>query len=142
MRRHPTKSDTEEPRELSAQQEVVIDLLAVGKTLTDAAAAVEVSRQTVSGWLNHDCAFQANLHARRQELWAHMVDKLRALVPRALEVVEKALDGENPLPAAIHVIRAAGLYGVPPPSGSVEAEDLDIARRKKERHRLLSSLGM
>jgi len=44
-----------------------------------------------------------------------MTDALRGLLPKALEVIERELDGEAPLPAAVHVLKACGLYGMLPP---------------------------
>ncbi len=53
-----------------------VDLLASGKTVTDTATAVEVTRQTVSEWLNHHPGFQAALHSRRQGLFAQPPKKV------------------------------------------------------------------
>jgi hypothetical protein len=69
MARHkPTNPDTPDWT-LTPQQAMAVDLLASGKTITDTAQAIEVSRQTVSEWLNHHPGFQAALNSRRQELW-------------------------------------------------------------------------
>jgi len=113
-RQKPTNPDTPD-WSLTPQQETAVDLLASGKTVTDTATAIEVTRQTVSEWLNHHPGFEAALHSRRQELWAGMTDALRGLLPKALEVIERELDGEAPLPAAVHVLKACGLYGILPP---------------------------
>ena len=75
-RQKPTNPDTPDWT-LTPQQETAVDLLASGKTVTDTATAVEVTRQTVSEWLNHHPGFQAALNSRRQELWAGMTDALR-----------------------------------------------------------------
>jgi len=48
--------------------------------------------QTVSEWRNHHLGFQAALNSRRQELWDGMADTLRGLLPKALEVLERALE--------------------------------------------------
>ena len=60
-----TKND-----KLTPTQSAAIDHLATGSSVTDAAKAANVTRQTVSGWLNHDPTFQAALNSRRTELWA------------------------------------------------------------------------
>ena len=88
---------------LTPQQETTLDLLASGKTVTDTAAAIEVTRQTVSEWRHHHPGFQAALNSRRQELWVGMTDTLRGLLPKALDVLKSELDGQTPLPAAVHV---------------------------------------
>jgi hypothetical protein len=158
-RHKPTNPDTPDWT-LTPQQETAVDLLTSGKTVTDTAAAVEVTRQTVSEWLNHHPGFQAALNRRRQELWADMVDGLRALLPRAVEVLKAELEGETPLPAAIHVLKACGLYGTAAaPSGPSEpeeiaarlrlatdtrqhaAEEADIAIKRRSYDRFLSALA-
>jgi hypothetical protein len=122
---------------LTPQQETAVDLLASGKTVTDTAAAVEVTLQTVSEWLNHHPGFQAALNSRRQELWVGMTNRLRGLLPKALEVLKCELEGEHPLPAAVHVLKACGLYGVVSPLGPTEVEDAVLAEqeRRSERRR-------
>jgi hypothetical protein len=84
-RQKPTNPDTPDWT-LTPQQETAVVLLAGGKTVTDTATAIEVTRQTVSEWLNHHPGFQAALNRRRQELWISMTDTLRGLLPKALEV--------------------------------------------------------
>src|SRR5215813_1469140 len=101
-RQKPTHPDTRD-WSLSPQQETAVDLLASGKTVTATAEALEVTRQTVSEWLQHHPGFQAALNRRKQELWTGMTDTLRGLLPKAIEVLKNELEGETPLPAAIHV---------------------------------------
>jgi hypothetical protein len=139
-RQKPTNPDTPDWT-LTPQQETAVDLLASGKTVTDTAATVEVTRQTVSEWLNHHPGFQAALNSRRQELWVGMTDALRGLLPKALEVLQSELEGETPLPAAVHVLKACGLYGgVPVPQGPTEIEDAVIAEKARQRHRMYAAL--
>lgn len=57
-RQETTKADTTEQWALTPQQEMAVDLLATGKTVTDTAAALSVSRQTVSEWLNRHPGFK------------------------------------------------------------------------------------
>ena len=135
-RRIPTNPDTPDWT-LTPQQETAVDLLASGKTVTDTAAAVEVTRQTVSEWRNQHPGFQAALNRRRQELWIGMTDTLRGLLPKALEVLKSELESETPLPAAVHVLKACGLYGMLPPRGPTEVEDAVLAEeeRRSERRR-------
>ena len=140
-RRNPTKPDTPDWT-LTPQQETAVDLLASGKTVTDTAAAVEVTRQTVSEWLNHHAGFQAALNRRRQELWAGMTDALRNLLPQAVEVLKHELEGEARLQAAVHIFRCCGLYnGIPAPQGPTEPEDADIAMRRRNYDRMLAALA-
>jgi hypothetical protein len=135
MARHkPTHPDTVDWT-LSPQQETAVDLLASGKTVTDTAAAIEVTRQTVSEWLNHHPGFQAALNSRRQELWEGMTDTLRGLLPKALDVLKRELEGESSLPAAVHVLKACGLYGMLPPRGPTGVEDAVLAEQQRQGER-------
>ena len=140
MARHkPTHPDAPDWT-LTPQQETAVDLLASGKTVTDTAKAVEVTRQTVSEWLNHHPGFQAVLNSRRQELWIGMTHTLRGLLPKALEVLKDALEGEHPLPAAVHVLKACGLYGNVSPLGPTEVEDAVLAEQQRQGERRRTAL--
>ena len=150
-RQKPANPDTPDWT-LTPQQETAVDLLVSGKTITDTATAVEVTRQTVSEWLHHHPGFQAALHSRRQELWAGMTDTLRGLLPKALEVLKSELEGETPLPAAVHVLKACGLYGLVSPTGATDpqkialeqqrrAEDEEIAQQCRDRDLTLTRLA-
>ena len=135
-RRIATNGDTPD-YSLTPQQEASVDLLATGTTITDAAAAVSVSRQTVSEWVNHHAGVQAALNARRQELWTERADALRSLVPKALEILQRELTGKDALAAAVHVLKAAGLYGTAPPVGPTEPEEIAHERKRKASNRAL-----
>jgi hypothetical protein len=140
-RRNPTNPDTPDWT-LTPQQETAVDLLASGKTVTDTAKAIEVTRQTVSEWLNHHPGFEAALNRRRQELWNGMADTLRGLLPKAMDVLQHELEGATPLPAAIHVLKACGFYGgVLVPQGPTEVEDAAIAQRQRAAHQMLARLA-
>jgi len=146
MTRHkPTNPDTPDcPPDwtLSPQQETAADLLASGKTVTDTAQAIDVTRQTVSEWLNHHPGFEAALNRRRQELWGGMTDTLRGLLPKALEVLKGELEGEQPLPAAVHVLKACGLYGLPIPTGATDPQTIALEQQRKTLDQCLTSLAL
>jgi hypothetical protein len=123
-----TKTDT-----LTPQQAAAADLLAFGATVTDAAETVKVSRQTVSEWLHHNAAFQAALHTRQRELWQGNAERLRSLVPKALETLEAAVsDEKQSMAAAVHILKAAGLYGLSEPSGSIHVDAIESAERSRQ----------
>lgn len=133
MSRHKaTNPDTEDDATaLSPKQALAVDLLATGTTVTQAAEASGVTRQTVSEWLHGHSAFRAALNCRRQELWAESADRIRALLPKALDVLGDELEGDKRLAAAVHIMRMAGLYGLPAPSGSTDPEELEADRKDK-----------
>jgi hypothetical protein len=138
-RQKPTIPDTPDWT-LSPQQETAVALLASGKTITDAALAIDVTRQTVSEWLNHHPGFQAALNSRRQELWHGMTDTLRGLLPKALDVLARELEGETPLSAAVHVLKACGMYGMVPPQGPAEVQDALLAEQERQGQRRRTAL--
>jgi hypothetical protein len=99
---------------LNVEQESAIDALLTGASDREAAEAVGVTRQTVTEWRNHHPAFTEELYARRQRIWAHSLDKLRGMIPLALNILSEDLKSENAevkRQAAIHVLKAVGIYG-------------------------------
>lgn len=89
-----------------------------------------MARQTVSGWLHNDRVFQAALNRRREELWSRVTDRLRALLPKAIAVLEREMEhGTASVSAALHVISACALYAKVQPIGSSDPEELDLAVR-------------
>jgi hypothetical protein len=80
-----------EPGALSPAQHVALGALMTGQTITDAAQAAGVNRETVSRWLNHDAAFQAELGRQRAALHAAVDDRLRNLTSQALDTLENLL---------------------------------------------------
>jgi hypothetical protein len=129
-----TKTDASKKWVLSPQQETALDLLATGQSITATAEAIDVARQTVSEWLNHHCGFQAALNQRRQDVWRDCADKLRALLPKALDALEAELDGERRLKAAEAIVKMAGLIGQQP-QGPTTAEDMEKEREVEESER-------
>jgi hypothetical protein len=128
--------------ELTPQQLLGVDLLCSGRTITDTAAELDLRRKTVSDWLHHNPAFQAALNARRQDIWQSTADRLRGLLPRALDTLEAALDGDQSLVAAVHILKASGVYkGLQPPQGPTEPEDAEIDERRRQFDRTLRDLA-
>lgn len=118
-------------KKLTPAQAAAVDHLAAGSSVTDAAAAINVSRQTVSGWLNDHAAFKAELNRRRAELWGAAADRLRALLPKALDRIGAAIDSEGPegLTAAIALIRLARIE--PLPAGPVDPDEVEVEAIEK-----------
>src|ERR1700687_4316287 len=96
-------------RELTPQQEAAVDLLALGRSISDVAKEVGVARHTLSLWRNKQPSFQATFTLRRRELWDAASERLRTLVPGALDVLESAV-ANGDLRAALGVLKAAGLH--------------------------------
>ncbi len=87
-----TKSHTKLPRTaLTVSQENAIDALVIGKTDAETAALVGVNRVTVTRWRLYSPTFIAALNLRRAELWSIGAERLRALIPKALDALEAEL---------------------------------------------------
>ena len=112
-----TKCDTTLQRAtLSVAQENAIDALASGKKDAEAAALVGVNRVTVTRWRLYSPHFQAALNERRRAIWAAGLDRLRSLVPLALDAVADELakpDGPNRLQAAFGLLKLVPMNAVP-----------------------------
>ena len=81
--------------ELEADQAAALDLLLAGQTVTAAAAAVGVARETVSRWRNNDPAFQAAYNAALQSAHDAMSKKLIDARARAIDTLAGLLDSDD-----------------------------------------------
>lgn len=81
------------PGEISAPQSMAIDALLAGSTFIEAAKRAGVTRSALEGWRTKP-EFVAELERRRAIVAEETVDRLRALVPKAITLWEKALDAE------------------------------------------------
>ena len=98
--------------ELSGEQLAAIDLLVTGQTDQETADAVGVHRVTVTKWRNYDAHFQAALNQRRRDVFSVNADRLRALVPVAVGVLEAELNNpENGSRGqlALNILKAIGM---------------------------------
>lgn len=92
------RKEPEAEQALTPAQEQAILLLAAGKTVTATAEALGVTRQTVSVWANQDPVFMAAVNMARAEALAAGADRVRGLVGKALDAVEKAFEAEELTP--------------------------------------------
>ncbi len=124
---------TDKPRQLTVQQQNAIDMLILGKSDREAAEAVGVSRQTVCTWRHEHAGFIAELNRRRGEVWSAHTDRLRQLVSAAVDVLEANLGSDDARlrqEAAVHVLKATGLYGANlAPSGPTDSEGVELERQ-------------
>ncbi|NPV81467.1 MAG: helix-turn-helix domain-containing protein [Firmicutes bacterium] len=132
-------------RQLTIEQENAIDLLLQGKSDREVAEAVGVSRQTVTEWRNRNALFVAELNRRRQEVWGGQTERLRQLVAQAVSVLEEDLQQKQDLrlrqAAAVHILRAVGLYGVNmAPKGATDPEDVEANWQNDEALKRLTRL--
>ena len=80
---------------LEADQAAALDLLLSGQTVTAAAAAVGVARETVSRWRNNDPAFQAAYNAALQSAHDAMSKKLLDARARAIDTLADLLEADD-----------------------------------------------
>jgi len=109
---------------LSVQQQNAIDLLASGAGVVKVAEALSINRHTITRWKMKNPIFIAALNSKRKELWSEAHERLRAMVSKAMDVMEQALeDGDGKV--AVEVIKAVGIYGsVGAPKGSTSTDEV------------------
>lgn len=129
-----TKHDETQRRSISDRQSRAIDLLLTGESLTGVASSLGISRQCVSGWLNHHAPFIAELNHRRHQHHLAVRSRYERAVGLALDVVIDALEGGNER-LAVTVLKTAGRHlmesGTAPEPQSVSGVVLSLARQKE-----------
>ena len=133
---------------LPPEQLAALECLGRGDTVTSAAAAAGVSRETVHRWLRENWAFQAALNAVRAEMRDATEQRLLAVAKDAADNLLTAVQSGS-LTASLAVLRGTGfLSGKPalvgPQDPAVVAEDAEMAeaqrRRAQELQRLMSAV--
>jgi len=122
-------------RELDEQQRAAIELLAVGKTDREAARALNLPRDAVAKRQMHDPVFQAALNSCRAEARRAGIDRLRSMVPQALDALANELarpDNPEHCKIALDILRLAKLPDIPP-QGPEEPETIVRLAVNRER---------
>jgi hypothetical protein len=143
-------------RGLTVAQLNAVDLLASGRNDREVAELLGLARPTVCKWRLYHPEFIAALNQRRAEVWCSGIDRLRSLIPQALDVLAKFLEvGAPPVRVrAAAVILALAKLPPPAPAGPttpedivaglvdarVEAKQAQRLRRLSDTDRLLASL--
>jgi len=97
-------------RGITVEQQSAVELVVTGATDREVAEAVGVHRVTVTRWRNYDPHFQASLNSLRREIWSSSTNRLRALLPRALDRLERELEeGTGGWKVALSVLEISGL---------------------------------
>ncbi len=112
---------------LTPRQETAVELLLAGKSDAATAESLGIHRTTIARWRAAHPAFQAELARRRAELYGAAAERLRALVPKALDVLEAGLNGDDRLPTAHAILKMTGLDKLAaPPSEPDDAEAIVV----------------
>lgn len=126
---------------LTADQDKAISLLIEGKTPAEVAKAAGITTRILRDWQDNEPAFIAELNHRRSALWESHRDSLRAVLGKAVQVLCEDLeseDGRLRQAAAIHILRAAGMYGGDlTPTGHTTPEAVE---KQKNQDRILQDL--
>ncbi len=77
---------------LPTDQQVALEAMLVGKSITETARAAGVSRTTIYFWLNHDPAFRASFNLWHDQLQQSCHSRLLTMTDKAVDAVEKALE--------------------------------------------------
>ena len=92
----------DESRRLSPQQQTALKQLLMGASITEAAQATGVSRQTVSEWCNHHDDFQAELAVRRSSALRDAQQQIEDAALMAVEVLSE-IARDPAVPASVRV---------------------------------------
>jgi aminopeptidase N len=107
---------------LTLPQTLALEALLSGKSMTAAAAAAGVDRTTLWRWGRESFEFQARLNQGRAALQQSYQLRLEALVEKALQTVEAAVERGN-MKAALEVLKGSGLLaGAPLPVGCLTVQ--------------------
>ena len=123
-----------------------IDLLVSGKNDKETAELLGLSRTAVTKWRLYDPVFQAALNQRRAEVWGAGIDRLRSLIPKALDALAEEVESkESPsrLKAAVEVLKLAQLSSGATGIGPTDAEEIVhgiVSTRRRRAHGPLDDL--
>jgi hypothetical protein len=134
MKKHAERNG-QPRRELSEQQQAAVELLAAGQTDKDAASTLNLPAASVVKWRMHDPVFQAALNACRADAWRAGIDRLRSMVPKALDALANELNrADNPdrCKIALDILRLAKLADISP-QGPEEPETIVRLAVNRER---------
>jgi hypothetical protein len=117
------------PAALNERQLRAVDLLAAGRPVGEVAAELDVDRTTLWRW-RQEPLFAAALNGRRLEVWQTSNDRLRALLFRAAEVLEQALDAGD-IRVALTLVKLGGASELGR-IGSTDAEEIAGEQRQRQ----------
>ena len=92
----PAAPPQPQPGALDSRQRDAIELILQGRSDRAVAEAVKVHRVTVTKWRLYDPGFQAVLNRRREERWTSAEERVRALLHRAVRVLDRQLRCDDP----------------------------------------------
>lgn len=126
---------------LSPNKIAALEGLLAGGTVTEAAKAAGVARETVHRWKRQDWPFRATLNRGRRELYEAVQSRLLASATTAASNLASAVEEGN-LKASFALLKGLGaLSGCPPAIGSEDLEtlrgDAHVAEQEAQLDRLM-----
>lgn len=115
---------------LPAVQEIALQRLAAGSSISEAAKAARVDRRTVSRWIHSDPQFAAAYNAWHHEMLASGRARLLAMTDLALDTVHSAI-AQGDARIAVQVAKATGVMEIPKP-GLTEPGRLHRRKRLRD----------
>ena len=95
--------------ELTETQREAADMLADGTPEADVADELDVERSRLEAWVDEHPYFEGALNRRREAKQRETADRLRSLLPKALDALEEHLEGGDVSPeAAMKLLEMAG----------------------------------
>ena len=95
--------------ELTETQREAADMLTDGRSEADVADELDVERSRLEAWVDEHPYFEAAQHRRREALQRETADRLRSLLPKALDALEEHLESGDVSPkTAMKLLEMAG----------------------------------
>jgi hypothetical protein len=123
-----------QPDALRPEQRSALTMILAGKSVIQAAEALEISRGTVHRWLRESPAFRAAFNAWQNELEESCRARLLALTDTATSAIQKALEaGDARL--AMKLLQKLGLIKPNPKPRPTDPADIAKHEQAAERKR-------
>jgi transposase-like protein len=122
-------------RELGADQRAALESLLVGKSITETARSVGISRTTLYDWMRSDPTFRAAYNKWHDSLRESCQSRLLNLTDKATDAVEKALEAGDAR-TALQLLKGMGLIGERK-IGPTDAEEIRATMELEQQRRNL-----
>lgn len=114
---------------LSQKQELAIEFLIAGASITQAAEEVGIARSTIHRWLKDDFDFQARLNGLRRRLRNTIETRLVSLLDRAVDTVASSID-DGDARTALAILKGTGM--LPGELPVLKSDDATILRQQSD----------
>jgi hypothetical protein len=129
---------------LGPEQRKALELLAQGRSVSEAAEKTGVARQTVHRWLKNDPAFAALYNQWHAEMKESCRSQLLMLGSKATAALAKALEAGD-AKTALQLLKGIGLLTPTPEKPTEEEEvrkDAELERKRRQNVRQVAEIRM